>query len=105
MKAIFAALKAIARTEVKARGKFIIPKFIILKVKTRPARRGGRKPMFGEGMFDFCDVDAKKVVKAYPSESLCCSVLSWGRKLDAQSQELFQVMFQELPKGCHHELD
>jgi hypothetical protein len=48
--------------------------------------------MFGEGMFDFCDVDAKKVVKAHASQRLIRCVQLEDVRLqmaEALAEELF----------------
>merc|ERR1711908_237879 len=48
VKGVFAALQTIACAEVKKTEKFVIPHLTTLKLKHKPARKAGKKMMFGK---------------------------------------------------------
>ena len=48
VKGVFAALQTIACAEVKKTEKFVIPQLTTLKLKHKPARKAGKKMMFGK---------------------------------------------------------
>merc|ERR1712224_754292 len=48
VKGVFAALQTIACAEVKKSEKFVIPQLTTLKLKHKPARKAGKKMMFGK---------------------------------------------------------
>merc|ERR1711924_383915 len=49
VKVVLAALQTIACAEVKKTEKFVIPQLTTLKPKHKPARKAGKKMMFGGG--------------------------------------------------------
>merc|ERR1719311_1535985 len=57
VKAVLAALTAIATAEVKKTEKFVIPQVCMLKLKHKPARKAGKKMMFGKEVKRFCIPD------------------------------------------------
>merc|ERR1711990_804223 len=61
VKGVFAALRTIAYAEVKKTEKFVIPQLTTLK----PARKAGKKLMFGKEV-KVAAKPASKVVKAFP---------------------------------------
>ena len=67
VKSFFAALRVIARKEVGATGKFIIPGLVTLTVWEKPAQRC-RHPDWG------IDTPTKKVIKVAPKKYLKDSV-------------------------------
>merc|ERR1712017_60909 len=48
VKGVLAALQTIACAEVKKTEKFVIPQLTTLKLKHKPARKAGKKMMFGK---------------------------------------------------------
>merc|ERR1719150_1321808 len=62
---VLSALAAIAATEVKKTGKLVIPGVATLKTRIKPARKAGKKLMFGE-MRAVKAQPANKVVEAFP---------------------------------------
>merc|ERR1712051_329742 len=71
-KKVLASLAAVGTKEVKS-GKFIVPGLAMLKLKTRPATKAGKKMMFGQEVV----VKAKpatKVIKAFPVAALKKSI-------------------------------
>merc|ERR1719453_556877 len=67
------ALKDVAYSEVGKTEKFTIPQLVMLKLKHKPARKAGKKMMFGKEV----KVGAKKaskVVKAFAAKPLKDSV-------------------------------
>ena len=48
VKGVLAALRTIACAEVKKTEKFVIPQLTTLKLKHKPARKAGKKMMFGK---------------------------------------------------------
>merc|ERR1712099_24370 len=72
-KKVLASLAAVATKGVKSTGKFTVPGLAMLKVKTKPATKAGKREMFGK----VCVVKAKpakKVVKAFAVAALKKSV-------------------------------
>merc|ERR1719220_1651199 len=57
-------LAAMATKEVKSAGKFTIPGLCMLKLKTKPATKAGKKEVFGKVVMVKAK-PASKVVKAY----------------------------------------
>merc|ERR1711943_77399 len=73
VKAVFGALVEIANAEVKKTEKFAIPHLATLKLKHKPARKAGKKMMFGKEV-KVAAKPASKVVKAFPAKALKDSV-------------------------------
>merc|ERR1711871_1030319 len=71
VKGVFAALQTIACAEVKKTEKFVIPQLATLKLK--PARKAGKKMMFGKEV-KVAAKPASKVVKAFPAKALKDSI-------------------------------
>merc|ERR1711957_517382 len=59
-KSVLASLAAGGTKEVKTTGKFTVPGLAMLKLKTKPATKAGKREMFGKVM----------VVKAKPAEKV-----------------------------------
>merc|ERR1719454_224897 len=73
VKSVLDALKDVAYKEVAKTEKFTIPQLVMLKLKHKPARKAGKKVMFGKEV----KVKAKKaskVVKAFAAKSLKDSI-------------------------------
>merc|ERR1712117_726889 len=68
-----ASLAAVATKEVKATGKFTVPGLAMLKVKTKPATKAGKREMFGKVVVVKAK-PAKKVVKAFAVAALKKSI-------------------------------
>merc|ERR1719482_1485110 len=68
VKAVLAALTAIATAEVKKTEKFVIPQVCMLKLKHKPARKAGTRLMFGE-VKKVAAKPATKVVKAFAAKA------------------------------------
>merc|ERR1712199_119651 len=68
VKGVFAALRTIAYAEVKKTEKFVIPQLTTLKLKHKPARKAGKKLMFGKEV-KVAAKPASKVVKAFPAKA------------------------------------
>merc|ERR1711988_993812 len=73
VKGVLAALQAIACAEVKKTEKFVIPQLATLKLKHKPARKAGKKMMFGKEV-KVAAKPASKVVKAFPAKALKDSI-------------------------------
>merc|ERR1711881_148465 len=73
VKGVLAALTAIATAEVKKTEKFVIPQVCMLKLKHKPARKAGKKIMFGKEV-KVAAKPASKVVKAFAAKALKDSV-------------------------------
>merc|ERR1711998_712755 len=73
VKGVFAALQTIACAEVKKTEKFVIPQLTTLKLKHKPARKAGKKMMFGKEV-KVAAKPASKVVKAFPAKALKDSI-------------------------------
>merc|ERR1711975_171996 len=69
VKGVLVALAAIATAEVKKTEKFVIPQVAMLKLKHKPARKAGKKIMFGKEV-KVAAKPASKVVKAFPAAAL-----------------------------------
>merc|ERR1712024_234490 len=63
-KKVLVSLAAVGAKEIKS-GKFVVPGLAMLKVKTKPATKAGKKLMFGKEVVVKAK-PAKKVVKAFP---------------------------------------
>merc|ERR1712018_350654 len=72
-KKVLASLAAVATKEVKATGKFTVPGLAMLKVKTKPATKAGKREMFGKVVVVKAK-PAKKVVKAFAVAALKKSI-------------------------------
>merc|ERR1711992_443976 len=72
-KKVLASLAAVATKEVKSTGKFTVPGLAMLKVKTKPATKAGKREMFGKVVVVKAK-PAKKVVKAFAVAALKKSV-------------------------------
>merc|ERR1712124_164928 len=73
VKGVLAALQSIACAEVKKTEKFVIPQLTTLKLKHKPARKAGKKMMFGKEV-KVAAKPASKVVKAFPAKALKDSI-------------------------------
>merc|ERR1711937_151554 len=73
VKGVLAALRTIATAEVKKTEKFVIPQLTTLKLKHKPARKAGKKMMFGKEV-KVAAKPASKVVKAFPAKALKDSI-------------------------------
>merc|ERR1712218_698436 len=73
VKKVLASLAAVATKEVKSSGKFTVPGLAMLKVKTKPATKAGKKEMFGKVVVVKAR-PAKKVVKAFAVAALKKSI-------------------------------
>merc|ERR1712139_360028 len=73
VKGVLAALQTIAYAEVKKTEKFVIPQLAMLKLKHKPARKAGKKIMFGKEV-KVAAKPASKVVKAFPAKALKDSI-------------------------------
>merc|ERR1712228_1143596 len=68
-----ASLAAVGTKEVKSAGKFTVPGLAMLKVKTKPATKAGKREMFGNVVIVKAK-PAKKVVKAFAVAAMKKSV-------------------------------
>merc|ERR1711953_1019849 len=68
-----ASLAAVGTKEVKSAGKFTIPGLAMLKLKTKPATKAGKKEMFGKVVVVKAK-PAKKIVKAFAVSALKKSI-------------------------------
>merc|ERR1712078_661423 len=73
VKGVLVALAAIATAEVKKTEKFVIPQVAMLKLKHKPARKAGKKIMFGKEV-KVAAKPATKVVKAFAAKAIKDSV-------------------------------
>merc|ERR1711907_316290 len=73
VRAVFAELREVAYAEVAKTEKFTIPQLVMLKLKHKPARKAGKKMMFGREV-QVAAKPASKVVKAFPAKSLKDSI-------------------------------
>merc|ERR1711939_390652 len=73
VRGVLAALTAIATAEVKKTEKFVIPQVCMLKLKHKPARKAGKKIMFGKEV-KVAAKPATKVVKAFAAKALKDSI-------------------------------
>merc|ERR1719231_82196 len=73
LKGVLVALAAIATAEVKKTEKFVIPQVAMLKLKHKPARKAGKKIMFGKEV-KVAAKPASKVVKAFAAKAIKDSV-------------------------------
>ena len=73
VKGVSAALRTIACAEVKKTEEFVIPQLTTLKLKHKPARKAGKKMMFGKEV-KVAAKPASKVVKAFPAKALKDSI-------------------------------
>merc|ERR1711977_203645 len=73
VRAVFAELKDVAYAEVAKTEKFTIPQLVMLKLKHKPARKAGKKMMFGKEV-RVAAKPASKVVKAFAARSLKDSI-------------------------------
>merc|ERR1712051_242713 len=71
-KKVLASLAAVGTKEVKS-GKFVVPGLVMLKVKTKPATKAGKKLMFGKEVVVKAK-PAKKVIKAFPAAAVKKSI-------------------------------
>merc|ERR1711975_42038 len=69
VKGVLVALATIATAEVKKTEKFVIPQIAMLKLKHKPARKAGKKIMFGKEV-KVAAKPASKVVKAFAAAAL-----------------------------------
>merc|ERR1711972_616350 len=72
-KKVLASLAAVATKEVKSTGKFTVPGLAMLKMKTKPATKAGKREMFGKVVVVKAK-PAKKVVKVLPVAALKKSI-------------------------------
>lgn len=71
-KKVLASLAAVGAKEVKS-GKFVVPGLVMLKVKTKPATKAGKRLMFGQEVVVKAK-PAKKVIKAFPAAAVKKSI-------------------------------
>merc|ERR1711901_10564 len=62
---IMDSLAAIAATEVKKTGKFVVPGVAMLKTRMKPATKAGKREVFGKEVMVKAK-PARSVVKAFP---------------------------------------
>ena len=62
---IMNSLAALAATEVKKTGKFVVPGVTRLQTRVKPATKAGKREMFGKEVMVKAK-PAKTIVKAYP---------------------------------------
>merc|ERR1712217_984481 len=70
---IISSLANIGTKEVTTTGKFVIPGFVMVKTRVKPATKACKKEIFGK----MCDVKARPartIVKAFPAAALKKSV-------------------------------
>merc|ERR1712165_609706 len=72
-KKVLASLAAVATKEVKSTGKFTVPGLAMLKLKTKPATKAGKREMFGKVVVVKAK-PAKKVVKCFAVAALKKSI-------------------------------
>merc|ERR1711878_40227 len=72
-KKALASLAAVGTKEVKSTGKFTVPGLTMLKLKTKPATKAGKKEMFGKVVVVKAK-PAKKVVKCFAVAALKKSI-------------------------------
>merc|ERR1712079_789390 len=72
-KKVVASLAAVGTKEVKSAGKFTSPGLAMLKLKTKPATKAGKREMFGKVVLVKAK-PAKTVVKAFAVSALKKSV-------------------------------
>merc|ERR1712117_149990 len=72
-KKVLASLAAVGTKEVKSTGKFTVPGLAMLKLKTKPATKAGKREMFGKVVVVKAK-PAKKIVKAFAVAALKKSV-------------------------------
>ena len=70
---ILDSLAAVASTEVKKTGKFVIPGVCMLKTRVKPATKAGKREMFGKTVVVKAK-PAKTVVKAFPVAAIKKSI-------------------------------
>ena len=63
------SLAEIGTAEVKKSGKFVLPGLCMIKTKNKPAKKAGKRVMFGKEVMIKAQ-PAKTVVKAFPVSSL-----------------------------------
>merc|ERR1712079_839029 len=66
-------LAAVATKEVKGTGKFTIPGLCMLKLKSKPATKAGKREVFGKVVMVKAK-PARKIVKALPVKALKDSI-------------------------------
>merc|ERR1712127_917713 len=71
-KKVLASLAAVGAKEVQS-GKFVVPGLVMLKVKTKPATKAGKRLMFGQEVVVKAK-PAKKVIKAFPAAAVKKSI-------------------------------
>merc|ERR1712127_218050 len=71
-KKVLASLAAVGTKEGKS-GKFVVPGLVMLKVKTKPATKAGKRLMFGQEVVVKAK-PAKKVIKAFPAAAVKKSI-------------------------------
>merc|ERR1712093_498973 len=72
VRALLNALKEVAAKDV-AKGKFVIPQVVMLKLKHKPARPAGKRMMFGKEV-KVAAMKASKVVKAFAAKAIKNSI-------------------------------
>ena len=73
-RAVFTTLQGIATSEVTKRGKFVIPRMAVLKLKRKPARPAQTRMIAGKEV-KVAAKEASTVVKAFPAPTLQRQVL------------------------------
>merc|ERR1712211_103729 len=70
---IMDSLAALAASEVKKTGKFIIPGVTMLKTRVKPAAKAGKREIFGKEVMVKAK-PTKTIVKAYPVAAIKKSI-------------------------------
>merc|ERR1712079_384604 len=86
-KKTLASLAAVGTKEVKSAGKFTIPGLAMLKLKTKPATKAGKREMFGKGF----------------GESQTCQDGCQGLRSVGAEEERLSLL--DLPLGCLGHVD
>merc|ERR1712167_550897 len=73
VRAVLSELREVAYKEVAKTEKFVTPQLVMLKLKHKPARKAGKKMMFGKEV-RVAAKPASKVVKAFPAKPLKDSI-------------------------------
>merc|ERR1712054_8648 len=70
---IMDSLAAIAATEVKKTGKFVVPGVTMLKTRVKPATKAGKREVFGKEVMVKAK-PARTIVKAFPASAIKKSI-------------------------------
>merc|ERR1719502_1402138 len=70
---IMNSLAAIAATEIKKTGKFVVPGVAMLKTRVKPATKAGKREIFGKEVMVKAK-PARTIVKAFPVSAIKKSI-------------------------------